>query len=326
LAAAVDDPNQLWKLYDWCKEQPSGGYRFKNELQFLLERITELDAHDDRARRLLGYDLVGGRWVFKPALYAVHGYLKKGNSWAPELQSEIDQQLEQQDNEIGERKKKFSQWKRSAKPGTSRAERAQQLFAICTDELTAEIIMDQEAKTEKNPDVRLMYVEAFGRVPSYKVNNYLCYFAIEDPVAAIRERALTLLGQPHFDHEFSARRMSGYLSDSNVITLKRAAFAIGELGATGSLMALIDALETKHTVVQGGSVPGGVNTSFGSGGIGFNAGGTPSVKRDVVVMADEARAALKRITEQDFGFSESAWKSWYIKNYTLYNVRVGADE
>ena len=66
---------------------------------------------------------------------------------------------------------------------------ARQLDELC-DELAVPIIMEKVAKEEPNPRLRLLFVEAFGKVPSYEANQALCYFAIEDPAVEVRERAL----------------------------------------------------------------------------------------------------------------------------------------
>ncbi len=94
LKIAGDDPNLLWKVYEWCQSQDAGAARYKGELKFLLQRITELDKNDDRARRLLGFDLVDGRWVREEQLYGNHGYQKRGTSWAPELMNDVEAQTD----------------------------------------------------------------------------------------------------------------------------------------------------------------------------------------------------------------------------------------
>jgi hypothetical protein len=325
LKIAGDDPNLIWKIYDWCQDQEAGSYRFKDELQYLLKRIALLDANDERSRRLLGYDLIDGQWIMKPQVYAAHGYIKNGTSWSPALQSAVDEKFEAKSKLEGERKSQLRIWLRGARrSGANTAELSQQLFSFC-DEMAVPIIFNQEAKDERNPDLRLIYVEAFGRVPSFAANQALCYFAIEDVDAAVRERALTLLDQPHFDHASSTKMLSGYLTGNDNLRIRRAAFAIGELHGVNAVMPLIEALETKHTIAIQGNEPGRMKMGFGNGGAGLQTGGGPQ-SRDEYVRNNEARVALKKITDQDLGFDKPTWKQWYLENYTLHDTRVRADD
>jgi hypothetical protein len=49
LKIAGDDPNMLWELHAWCKKEGKSFY--KDEMLYLLQRIVELDEHDEPARR-----------------------------------------------------------------------------------------------------------------------------------------------------------------------------------------------------------------------------------------------------------------------------------
>ena len=252
LEIAAADPNLLWKVYDWCDEQKSGNIRFKDELRYLLRRIVELDPNDERARRRLGFDLVEDRWVLKDQLFAGHGYVKQGTSWASELQEKLSAQDEQVRQQEGERKRALAKWlKDSRKQNASVADLTRKLDEFC-DAIAVPIIMEKAAKDESNPRIRELFVEAFGKVPTYQANQALCYFAIEDPDVQVRERALTLLAQPHFDHSVSVKLLTGYLGTNNNLLVRRGAFAIGELGVENAILPLVTALETKHVV----AIPG----------------------------------------------------------------------
>lgn len=326
LKIAGDDPTLLWRVYEWCQEQPSGKSRFKSELKFLLERIAKLDPNDELSRHKLGFDNVDGQWIHKPSLYAAHGYIRSGTTWVADLQLDLNERIGQSEQIENDRKKQFSKWlSASRNPSASREELIHQLFELC-DAAAVPVILDQQAKTEKNPKIRLLYVEAFGRVPSPAAQRALCFFAIEDPEIDIRDRALTLLAQPHYNPEVAARMMAGYLSASDPVKMERTAFAIGELGAISTMIELIESLETKQTITIGGGSPGQMNTTFdNAGGIGFQAGNAPqTIER--IYKNDKARLALKKISNQDLGFNEEAWKVWYLKNYTLHDERVRADD
>ncbi len=185
--------------------------------------------------------------------------------------------------------------------------------------------MDKAARDETDRAMKLLYIEAFGRVPSFGANQALCHFAIVDPDKDVRERALTLLLQDHYDHAVSVRLIAPALAAKSNEYVRRAAFALGELGSPAAILPLIGALETKHKMAIQGNEPGRMSMSFGPNGTGMKTGGGPQ-SRTVVVENEESLTALKRITEQNLGFDESSWKKWYLENYTLYNVNVRADE
>ena len=123
LEVAANDPNLLWKVHQWCLDQKSGSVRFKNELRFLLRRIIELDPHDERARRKLGYRLVDDRWVLKDQLYTGHGYQRQGTTWVSELQSQLTEESNWRRRQEGDRKKALARWlKDSRKQNATRAD------------------------------------------------------------------------------------------------------------------------------------------------------------------------------------------------------------
>jgi len=325
LTTAADDPKLLWSVYEWCNQQVNGASRFKSQMDFVLHRIVETDPTDKRARFKLDYVLIDDKWVLRPQKFAAHGYIKDGTSWAPKLQQMISEGSAGSRQILGEKKSALSQWAKEARKGRlPKSQLEAELFVIC-DEVGLPIVLNLEAKSENSPALRLMYVEAFGRVPTFRANQALCYFAIEDPDAAVRERALTLLGQPHFDRAASARLMTGYFGTNDNLKIRRAAYAIGELNSMHAVIPLIGALATKHTIAITGNEPGRMQTSFGSGGAGLTTGGGPQ-SQDVVLQNEPSRIALKKITGQDFGYDEVAWQQWYLQNYTLFDIRVRADD
>jgi hypothetical protein len=119
--------------------------------------------------------------------------------------------------------------------------------------------------------------------------------------------------------------MTGYFGTNDNLKIRRAAYAIGELNSIHAVIPLIGALATKHTIAITGNEPGRMQTSFGPGGAGLTTGGGPQ-SQDLVLQNEPSRIALKKITGQDFGYDEVAWQQWYLQNYTLFDIRVRADD
>ena len=58
LAKMDDTADHHWKLAQWCLRK-----KLNKERQIHLQRVIELDLNHEKARRALGYQLYGGRWL-----------------------------------------------------------------------------------------------------------------------------------------------------------------------------------------------------------------------------------------------------------------------
>lgn len=319
-----DTAESHWQLANWCGKQASGSIRFKDQIKFHWERVMELDPNDDNVKRKLGFTYISAenRWVPKAPYHQSHGYEKKGTSWAPVLQREVSAWHDQKKTVEGERKRLLAQWKKNVrKSGSGSASAIQnELFRIC--DADAVVIFFEEAKDEQNATLRGFYIEAFGRVPTYIALRALCFFAVEDASLANRERALTLIGQEHFNPESAVGVFAGYLGDSVRTRVLRAAFAIGEIGSVNAVLPLVDALITTHQVAPGDQ-PGRIQTGIGNSGNIENFGiGGDSKPKNRTYQNDAVASALRNITGENFGFNESAWQRWYIENHTHHDIKV----
>jgi hypothetical protein len=201
------------------------------------------------------------------------------------------------------------------------------LMSFC-DDIAVPIIMEKEAKEEKDETMLLIYIEAFGAVPSYRANEALCYFAVQGIFPSVRERALDLLRQPHYNRAVSTGIIAkaGYLSAKDNAIVVRAAFVIGQLESPAGILPLIGALTTEHTVVPAAD-PGRLNIRRDSrdGGVGMQQGSSQkAVKR--VFQNVPSLEGLKAITEQDFGYNAQLWTEWYLRSHTLHNLDVRSDD
>ena len=318
-----DDTASHWELYEWCGDQPQGRVRFKDQRQFHLERISKLDPSDSAAKRKLGFDFIKeqNRWVPERLYQKTLGYEKRGTGWSPVLQREIDKGFEEIEALKGQRKSAFRIWKKElAKGRLNPAVLKEELFKIC-DPLGVVIIFEA-AREEPRPAVRAWYVEAIGRVPTRVALNALCVFAVEEEVVGTREAALALLSQEHFNAGAAVSVLATYLASKSNAYVNRAAFGIGELGDESATLALAAALVTSHLVKPGGQ-SGRINAGVGSDGNvnGLNMGGD----QKPVIQSFSNRSvvdALKKVSDQNFGFNGEQWKDWYIKTHTHHDIQV----
>ncbi len=329
-----DTPEGHWSAVSWCVKQSSGKNRFKDQLDFHYHRIMELDPNDTKVKQRLGYKYIESqnRWVPESLYYQSLGYVRKGTGWAPSLQLTINENGEANNDYLGERKKRYATWKRFRKKfesganNVSEAELANDLYAFCDGAAVPFIFND--AKRDRSGRFRSLFIEAFGKVPTNAATQALVYFSVEDPVQQNRERALDLLQQPHYNQAYAASHLSRYFDTKKYPNraLQIAAFNIGELEAEGAILPLIGVLSTKH-VISPGDDPGRINQSVDplTGDINTFGVGNNSAPTSVVIDNENVTAALRKITGQDYGFNQLAWKRWYIENHTLLNVSVRGD-
>ncbi len=329
LALAGNDVEALRKLYQWTEQQPNFRSRFKNERQFLLEKIIEQSPDDKEARTRLGYrQLDDGTWVMETVYFNSRGYRKRdGRTWQSNLPSQFQAQLDEVEALKKQRRADVDLWtRRAGKAGTSAQTIEAELRQI-TDDVTVAVLRDQlqkEEKSGKRSGLRRYYMEAFGNVATIDSVVGLGFLAVQDSDAAIRDRAATLLCQPAFDPEVVASVISGYLTVDTKSHRDRAAYLIGELNATQQITMLISALEREVEVIEN---PGADRMNFGTGagGTSFSPPSTP-IKGKRKLHSEASRTALKKITGMDYGFDQQEWTRWYIQNWTHYNAQVRTDD
>lgn len=330
-----DNAEEHRRLYQWCKSQRSGTVRYRDQIRFHRERIMKLDPNDEQVKRELGYEFVEeqGRWVPRNVYWDLLGYEKRGASWRPKLMADINGALDYNREASGDYRKRFGIWRK--KWDKRNANRAALLFEF-SQLVNSEsvLIMKDEAIKERDPALRLAFVEAFGKINTYQAMSTLGYFAVEEPVEKIRDRALTLLQQPNFYNKNQvAAKLSGYLrlpskpplaSLQQRELLQRAAYALGELKSEVAIVPLIDALQSTHQIKKGDD-PGRMQTQRSTNGLqSFSVGG--SGPKNAVFNNPAVVQALVKITgaemEENVQYSKEAWNVWYVENHTLYDINL----
>jgi len=322
-----DTPEHHWDAVKWCEKQSAGAIRFKDQIDFHLNRIMLLDPNDTKVRHRLDYDYLEeqDRWVPRKLYWNSLGYQSHGKAWVPNIREVVNQSSSARNANLGDRKSRFSIWKRNVKVGRlSKTELENELFAIC-DAAAVQVIFE-ESKRESSPEIQALYIEAFGKVPTGGAAQALVYFSVQG-VGANRDRALDLLLQDHYEPSFVAGHLARYFDPNKHSnkTLQRAAFNVGVVNDTNSVLPLVGVLSTKHVVAPADD-PNRLTTTFSSNGNldGFSTGGSGQAKT-VVAKNREVLGALKKISKEDFGFDEEAWKKWYVENHTTTDVNVRGD-
>lgn len=156
--------------------------------------------------------------------------------------------------------------------------------------------------------VRGWYVEALSRIRSPDAVATLVAAALdhadEDTRVAAVER-LVVIG-PHLAVPAAVAALHG----ADNARVNRAAEALGRLGVASAVGPLIDALQTRHVVVQGeGADAGSMTAAFTPAGGGLSMGGGPK-KVTVVAKNDRVLEALIALTGKNFEWDATAWRAW----------------
>ena len=317
----VDTAQFHHDLVTWCLEQDGGSTVFKDQIRFHRHRIMELDPNDEKVRQQLGYRYISaiGKWVREEQYWNSIGYVQDDAAWVSTLQRRQNKAIKSARKSPPGSLAKFRTWQRKQKRMS--LQQAQVELLSFTDPALLSKLYD-EIQREKNPRLRAIYTEAFGKFPHPVSVRGLVAMFMDDQ----SDRALDLLKQEGFDRNAATVQLAAFLNPNDTsyeanARINRAAFGIGELKTTGAILRLADVLMTVHVIKPAGN-PGRMNIGFGNNGVnGMQMGGNGK--------ATKARAsnksvlkALRDITEQNFGYDKTDWQRWYLENYTHRDLKA----
>lgn len=325
LAADVSSVDDHRAMMNWCLEQSSGRRRFKQQIESHAHYILASQPDDEQARKVLGFVREDGGWIQKDQFFGQHGYTRQGTSWTPMRAVQIQARQEEVDDKVADRKESLRKWLRAARRGDASADELSVALAQFCDQFAMEAV-EKAAKREKSPELRALLIEGISQVASSTAMRKLVGFAMSDPDAFVRERALTLLGQPHYDANAASAAFAEFFASKKNENIQRAAFAIGELGGTSVTGELIEVLVTTHKEKNPEALEAGrLNPTFRSDGAsGLQTGGGPQVIT-TTRRNDQVLNALKILTRQDFNYDMDRWREWNIKSNTHHDISVRAD-
>lgn len=311
-----DDVETHRDMVAWCKEQPNGRIRLKQQILFHTKRIIQLDPNDKAARRELGHTFLRdeNRWVPEHQYWTSQGYVRSGAKWLPVLQQLIDQNDDQADEVYSVRKQKLNLWFRNRHKMSS-GEAVSSLLLLADRSLMPDIYAKYQE--EQNPLVKAVFIEVFA---SARPIHSLQVKGLVDAVINLNsDKAMDYLMQEDFNKRLASEYLTTFLQDKSNAKIQRAAFALGELESRFSILALSNALITKHKVAAGD--PGRMSTTFSNVGGGSQQFGSRKIA-PIPIKNSAVLEALEKITGQDFGYSKAAYQRWYISNYTVVGMKA----
>lgn len=305
-----DSAHGHFTMATWCHKH---GLRDLKQLH--LEYVLQHDPDHAEARKQLGYSLLRGKWMRSDDYMRSQGYERYRGSWRLPEQIELDKQS--REREVAEKRwqGQIRRWRGWLK-GRQRDQGLENLRAI-DDPLAAPALAELLPK-ESDEDVRMLYVDALGRLPSVRATAGLIEAALQDEGLEVRLRAIEHL-RARGAHQSVGPLIRALRSPDNV-TVRRAGVALGRLGDASAVRPLIDALVTSHTFVV--QPRDNIQTSFGGtpdGSQGLNGlrvgGGPKKVTRQL--QNKSVLEALVSLTGQNYRYAKSEWKQWYIRQRSL---------
>ncbi len=330
-----DKVEARWELADWCKQK---GLNAQRETQLL--RVIELDPDHERARAVLGHVWKDGVWVDWDEYMSARGYVKHRGKYITQQELEL---LEKTSEEL----KREQEWFPKVRLWTgwvtgNNAPRAQQgmtaLKALKDTDAAPAVARFLGEHTVR--DLRLLGITVLTQSGGIKSAVALSKISLRDQDQEVRHAALQGIDSALFDN-VQALFIKELRSENNAI-VNRAAAGLVRVGDERSVPQLIDALVTSHkyevrvpggagqtysfgtngTFGQSSSLPPNVEAAIRTGQMPQGAvllnspnGADNTLTRTVLVRMEhqnpDVRAALQRLTKEDFGYDERLWHLWW---------------
>jgi hypothetical protein len=307
-----------WQVADWCRQKG-----LKDQREFHLRRILQIDPDHAGARYGLGYSQVRGEWVTREEILRRRGYEPHDGRW--QLPQETQLQEEKQTLERAERHwfTTLRRWRDAL--ATNEAAQAYKNIAAVNDPHAVKALGGL-LRTEPYRHVKLLYIEVLARIGNAAAVGTLVDATLQDPDEEIYHACLdqiVRLRPPHV-----TLRYVEALKDQNNLRLNRAGYALGRLHDKSVISPLIDALQTTHCVVipkksdhyqatfvtptgtGKAGTPAAIAPGSPLGGTSFSAGDETKVIPVTVTNQQVLEALIRLSGGANFGFDQQAWRFW----------------
>lgn len=315
-AATPDTPAGQWDLAEWCRKNGLTAERHTH-----LRRVLELNPNHVEARRALGYQYLGGRWVTRADLRREEGYELYRGKWRTAQEIAILEERAQQEQAEKEWLVRLTRWRRDLE----QRDRKPQVMALLTqvrDPLAARPLGVLFAK-EPWRAMKLTYADVLVAIGTPTALDVLLERMLADPDEEVFYGCLDRivpLSSPQ-----AIRLLVEALKDNDNVRVNRAAIALGRLGDRSTLSPLIDALQTTHAQVlarpRGGEA---VGVAFTGEGTYFKQGDGPHLVI-VHVQNQPVLDALNQLSGVNFGFDQAAWRYWLAQERKAAEARSAPD-
>ncbi|MBM82912.1 MAG: hypothetical protein CMJ78_20305 [Planctomycetaceae bacterium] len=340
-----DTEEAHWQMATWCRSN-----NLVKQRAVHLERVIELSPDHEQARYGLGHTRRNGVWMSpaeKDAEMRAKGYVKYKGRYITEEEFLL---LEQTEIEIAAEREWFQKLKPLHKRLIGRDDRKSRAAYEDIKKIDSPHAVRALVNffgDDKNKNVRRLYVEVLSQIEGLKPVEPLVNACLLDSDKKVRELAMESFAKDQFKAA-TAFLIDGLGSEHNIV-VRRAGVALEQIGTTEVIPFLIEALTSTHKYkVRGPSdtptYSFNTNGSFGqlqspvppeialmlltgqlpNGVIVLNQG-QPNAPTKIYTVRfthknPEVRAALKKLTGEDYGYDARSWRLWLAANTKLKGV------
>jgi hypothetical protein len=321
---APDTAEAHRQLAAWCREQ-----KLLTEADIHLARVAELDPTDEDARRSLGLQRVGDRWLNSDELMAQRGLQFFDGKYRTPQDIAIRERDKREGDVSVDWFKKLKIWRGWLDKG--RPERAAEAHAQITaiNDSDAAPALVRMLNEEENHDIFSLMLATLGQLDSPIATQTIVAYSL-DPAMGRETRAQCLDYLTNGQRSVSIVPYVQALKNKNNKIVNLAGQALGRIGDPAAVSPLIDALVTTHKYqVQPDTGGGGTQftPSFGSGGGGLSMGGNgPKVISKDEQNESVLQALVKLSGKQNFEYDEQAWRAWFVDLQMRQHVNTRRDD
>lgn len=281
-----------------------------------FQRVVELDPENEEAHKALKHEKLNGVWVSRQERMERSGLVRVGGANLSRQEAELVKKAQEAKEEARYWRKEIKFLYNASLNGDVRARDA--LRRVRNPRALAPL--GDALKKEKDPEGRVLLVQAIGSIGTPTALSELGRVALQDDDLDVRTAALDGIYRKKTALPEAVEFFRKTLRTSDdVATINRAAYALGYFEAERAIPDLINALTTSHKrqiTVGSDQTQASFNSSTGQLQSWSPGGGTKIKTVTELSRNEEARAALVRIvgarypTPVDYGFDVDAWIVW----------------
>ena len=324
LAKLENTVEAQWNMAEWCKE---AGLVQQRKLH--LQNVLSLNPEHVEARKALGYQRYGSRWLTQEEFMASNGYLRYKGAWRLRQEIEIDSRQSQQELATKQLRRDVRRWFDQFAGSGRLAEAADRSLSSINDPNAAPALAEILGDSKQSRTIRLRCLDMLSKLPPGLATGTLVRVALNDSDATIQDGCLEELKRQGAHTVLTV--FLGELKNKDNARVNRAAECLQALGDANATLPLITALVTKHQFkIQLGGPAGSTSAGFspggGPGGGGIAMGNTTKII-DRKLENSSVLAALSSLHPGvNYQYDIEAWRRWYIQSQTTTQANLRRDD
>ncbi len=324
LRQAENTADAHWQLAEWCRLN-----KLKPQRIWQAQRVLLCDPNHVEARRLLGYIHTEEGWTTRERQGWQRGYVKSGSRFVPRQTRDT---IARTPREKESQATWLSRMGRLANAIDAADEAALAELASVRDPM-ALAGLTAYFRESNSVAARKAYVTALAKTKHPAMIPPLVEQAVFDVSPDVRQMAARLI--PHDQRKTATRLLAEYLRSNKNQTVQQAAAALGVVAHEDSIDPLIESLITLHEYTTRASAakeaqlraanllnkpnltPGEVLIVLQTGIVPSPGVESTTEESNGQIQAlyphrnEAALAALKELTDEDFGFDQRTWRLWF---------------